>query len=702
MRWIKRALVLCVGAGAAGCGAADESENLGAVTQNLSGTVLFVTASTTLNAADTAVRDRLQTLGFTVQVKAASSAVTADATGKALVMVSSTVTSGNVGTKFKSVAVPVFTWESAIYDDMAFVPTSAGSLGTQASVSSVTISSPSHPMAAGLTGTPTVSSAGTVSWGKPVASAVKVATLPTDASKSLVFGFESGAALGDGSSAAARRVGFFFEDNTAAGLNTNGWSLFQQAVTWAVGTPPNGNSDIRLSVSSVDDFLYVWVNGVRRKVYPWGQGDTELDVSSWFGNGSNAVRVQAINTGGPASYSVQLKVNGSTVFNESCFAEPCSNLPAGAGIVLDKSFSVNAVAPARQTVTLNGSAGGKLYLDDQYTGLTVPTSLSLPPGSYTFGLGVSTDVPGSSIGSFYERPVTVTNAPLTVNVSQDAPLNQPNHTRVAILPIRTAHHGSSSFDDTGVLLDSEIAVMHGQTIAARDALLEPYSYNLTTWDIDVLPVVENASLFRSADPASAPNTGQFLVDAGLTSLTQTYDQIIYFYSKFKADGTQVASAPCCFWAWGQDISFMNHMTRGGWSSDYPNLWLLHESLHDYESFQIGPLHKYNGIDGTHGAGAHGYAYGEGGEEDFLKFYRFFMRGQVVELDAMRSGITWPSPGPTSGDLFVGVFDVMRRDVNWQSPGFAAAGNVALAERSPSRHRPSQGCALPAPPVPATH
>jgi hypothetical protein len=696
MQWIRRALVLGAGAALLGCGAAEPGESLERVSQGLSGTALFVTASTTLNGADTAVKNRLQSLGFTVQLKPASSATTADATGKALVVVSSTVTSSSVGTKFKTVAVPVLTWESALYDDMAFV--TAGNLGTQTAVNSLTIAAPGHPMAAGLTGTPTVtSSAQTASWGKPVASAVKIATLPSDATKSLIFGFESGAALGDGTSAAARRVGFFLEDNTALALNTSGWQLFDQAVTWAVSPPPVGNSNLRLTVSSVDDFLYVWVNGVRRKVYGWGQGDTDLDVSSWFGNGSNSVKIQAVNTGGPVSYSVQLKLNGATVIDESCFAEPCGGLPVGSGIVLDKSFNVNAVGPARQTVNVTGSSGGKLYLNDQYTGLTVPTSLSLPPGQYTLGLGVSTDVPGSSTGSFYEKSVTVGSGPVSVNV--DAPLNQPNHTRVAILPIRTTVHGVGGFENTGVLLDSDIPVMQSQAVAARDSLLEPYSYNLTTWDIDLLPIVENATLFRGSGSGSAPNTGQFLADAGLTSLYQTYDSIIFFYSKFRADGVQVTDAPCCFWAWGQDISFMNHMTRGGWANDYPNLYLLHESLHDYESFQIGRLHKYNGIDGTHGAGAHGYGFGEGGEEDFLKFYRYFMRGQVAELDTMRSGISWPTPAPTSGDLFVGVFDVMRRDVDWSNPGFtAAATSAALAGDAPQPVK----CALPAPPVPAPH
>lgn len=695
MRATIRAWSLLVAAGLGACGSLDErsgEESLGEVTQNLSGTVLFVTASTTLNAADTAVRNRLQTLGFTVQVKAAPSTVTADATGKALVVVSSTVTSGDVGTKFKSVAVPVLTWESAIYDDMALVPAGASNLGTQATQTSVTVATPAHPIAAGLTGTPAVASSSTFSWGKPSASAVKVATLPSDSTKSLVFGFESGASLSDGTTAAARRVALFLEDNTAANLNTNGWSLFEQAVTWAVSAPAT-TSNVRLSVSSVDDFVYVWVNGVRRKVYGIGQSATEVDVSSWFADGSNSVRIQAVNTGGPASYSVQLKVNGSTVINETCFAEPCSSLPAGSGIVLDKSFTVSTVGPVRQTVNVTGISGGKLYLDDQYTGLTAPTTLSLPQGNYTLGLGVST---APSNGSYYERALTVAGSSVSINVSQDAPLNQPNHTKVAILPIRRAIHGVGGFDNTGVLQDWEIPYMQGQTVAARDVLLEPYSYNLTTWDIDLLPTEEETPIRRPGDSGSAPDTDLFLSEAGLTGLKDTYDQIIFFYSKFKEDGTEVASTPCCFWAWGQAISFMDHMARGSWATDYPNLYLLHESLHDYESYQIGPLHKYNGIEGTHGAGVHGYTYGEDGEEDFLKYYRFFIRGQVAELDNMRSGITWPSPAPTSADLFVGVFDVMRRDVNWLAPGLLAAPTSALAASSAPR---KVGCALPAPPLP---
>ena len=48
----------------------------------------------------------------------------ADATGKAVVVISSTVTPSSVGTKFRSVAVPVVTWESGLFANMGMTGTS--------------------------------------------------------------------------------------------------------------------------------------------------------------------------------------------------------------------------------------------------------------------------------------------------------------------------------------------------------------------------------------------------------------------------------------------------------------------------------------------------------------------------------------------------------------------------------------------------
>jgi hypothetical protein len=51
--------------------------------------VLFVTGSTTLSAADTAVKNRLEATGYVVEVRPQSSSSLGNVTGKTLVVISS-------------------------------------------------------------------------------------------------------------------------------------------------------------------------------------------------------------------------------------------------------------------------------------------------------------------------------------------------------------------------------------------------------------------------------------------------------------------------------------------------------------------------------------------------------------------------------------------------------------------------------------
>jgi hypothetical protein len=107
--------------------------------------VLLVVGSATLNTGDNAIKTRLQNLGFTVTVKAAGSTTNTsvkntDADGKALVLVSSTVTPANVGTKLKNIPVPVLNWEFDLADDFGMTSTASGTdFGTTASQTQVAV-----------------------------------------------------------------------------------------------------------------------------------------------------------------------------------------------------------------------------------------------------------------------------------------------------------------------------------------------------------------------------------------------------------------------------------------------------------------------------------------------------------------------------------------------------------------------------------
>ena len=675
------------------CGSSDFTEDVGEVESALSGTVLLVASSTTLSSADNAVRNRLQGLGFTVQVKAASATTSADATGKALVVVSSTVSPSSVGTKFRDVTVPVLTWEAEIYDDMQLTP--AGNFGTRSSQRNLTITSPGHPMAAGLSGTVVAtSSTRNFSWGRPAAAAVRIASLATSPVEPATFGYDAGSSLANGQPAPARRVGLFLSDTTATALTTNGWLLFDEAVEWAVGGAQTGTNVVALNVTNVDDFLYVTVNGIRRKVVPW-QNNISETISDWFMPGTNSVRLQAINTGGPASYSVQISVDGAVVVDANCANAPCTPVVGGTGILFDQTYQVTTPnRPAARTLTVNGTSGGRIYLNDAYTGFTVPRTFTLPQGQYTVGLGVGEGVEGAYVGQFHEQTVQLAANNVTVTPSQLAPLSQPNHTRIALLPIRQTFHGNSAPENVGVLSANDITVMHGQTIATREQYLEPFSYNLTTWDVDLLPTVETTPLHRTANSGDAGDTGRLLLEAGLTHLLQQYDTIIYYYSKFTASGAVVANDPCCWWGIGQGVWFPNHISRGGATPNQPNVYLLHEMLHDYESYNDSRLHFYNGAGGLHGGGQHGYVGGDGGEFDYLLHNRRFMRNQLAELNTMRGETPWT----------VGHTDQRRplgRSVRHHAPGRQLAnvrirGHVARRRRPRFGHGPAPRGRSPAP------
>lgn len=193
-------------------------------------TVLFVSEG---GDGDDAVTARLESLGYEVVTSSDASATAADADGMEMVLISSTVTSSTIGNTFTDVAVPVLLWETWLYDDMEMCgSTSDTDYGTDEGATAVTIAASSHPLAAGLSGTVTTGQA--CGWGVPASSADIVATVPGNGGQAAIFAYEQGDEMVEGT-APARRVGFYFSDNTPTGLSDDGWALFDAAVSWATG-----------------------------------------------------------------------------------------------------------------------------------------------------------------------------------------------------------------------------------------------------------------------------------------------------------------------------------------------------------------------------------------------------------------------------------------------------------------------------------
>ena len=204
--------------------------------------ILFTGDNPLGQAGDMVIISRLESQGFLVTVIDDDDVQPTDAEGKTLIIVSSTVASGDINTKFTDVAVPLINWEEAVMDDLIMTGDSGAAPdhhGSTANLDRIDILAPEHPLAAGLSGTVTVtSSPQTMSWGVSDATptnAVVVARVFNDPTKWAIWAYEKGAILFDGfTPAPERRVGFFFNGGSTTANTPAAFQLFDAAVNWAL------------------------------------------------------------------------------------------------------------------------------------------------------------------------------------------------------------------------------------------------------------------------------------------------------------------------------------------------------------------------------------------------------------------------------------------------------------------------------------
>jgi hypothetical protein len=431
---------------------------------------------------------------------------------------------------------------------------------------------------------------------------------------------------------------------------------------------------IEIEVTSADDAVIALVDGLRRG--SWALNDprlgTRVNVSNWFASGTHSLRLLASNTGGPAAYGVRVWADDALVYEAQCPSTVCNGSNRDATIELDKTLQFSTPShPAAQNVQITGTASGKVYLDNFYTGLSTtgtstPVTVSLPQGSYTLGMGVSTDTPPNYTGQYREQQVTVGSSAVNVNLASAPQLGVQDATRVVVVPIR--HVVFDPTGQTGNLTNEDITSFQAQVNATRTQWLLPFSYGLNDWNVTWNPTVENVPVHVRA-AGQGIDTDPFLCEAGLTSLRSNYDIVVYLWNLYDDNGAEFGADASAYGGGGQVWMNTYWTRRTDWPHTGPNPALLHEVLHNYEQYNAGVLRNYNGIQELHGAHQHGYYVDAGGELDFARWQRVYIRGQVGELVTMRQSVNWPAP-VTNADLWVGVFDTVRRGYSpspWTPP-----------------------------------
>lgn len=199
--------------------------------------ILFVASSPLLQGRDEPLRIYLFALGHRVIVRSGSDVQTTDAAGKDLIIVSESVESITVHSKFRDVAIPLLTWEGWLQDDLGMTGLEQYvDYGENLQQQEISIVNANHPLATGLSGVvaTTQSDRNKFQWGIPNANAAIIAVDVANDHHVMLYAYDQGAQM-VGGNAPARRL--FIHNATGSDLTMAGWRLFDAAVTWALNCP---------------------------------------------------------------------------------------------------------------------------------------------------------------------------------------------------------------------------------------------------------------------------------------------------------------------------------------------------------------------------------------------------------------------------------------------------------------------------------
>ncbi len=204
---------------------------------------LLVVDNESLISADEALRQRLSTSGYLVDVVAASALTPEMAVGYTAVVVSESSLSSDIGTKLTNAKVPLLVLEPSVFDDLRLTgPNWMADFGDVTGGTNIVVANP-HRTGANLVGSiQVVSTPSKFVWGSPViAEATIVAHAVGRPTWATVFALEQGAKDTTGQPLAHRRVGWFAGRDTPSALTTDGWKLFDAAIAWLVGGRTHGS-----------------------------------------------------------------------------------------------------------------------------------------------------------------------------------------------------------------------------------------------------------------------------------------------------------------------------------------------------------------------------------------------------------------------------------------------------------------------------
>lgn len=222
---------------------------------------LLVVGSTPLSPADQELSHILQRQRFAVEVATGNSVTSAQTKGKAVVVISESVDSDQVGSRLRDVETGVVCFEPSLFDDLGLTGQQwAKDYGDLVGETEVVITTNRHQITSAQGTTATVASKSTkLVWGRPTNGAMILAHFKSAPDKAALFALEKGESLVHGGTAKGRRVGGFAGRAAPLDLTDGGKNLIASSLDWAsqdqmninaylvVGTHPLTPNDIAMA-----------------------------------------------------------------------------------------------------------------------------------------------------------------------------------------------------------------------------------------------------------------------------------------------------------------------------------------------------------------------------------------------------------------------------------------------------------------------
>jgi hypothetical protein len=188
---------------------------------------------------------RLRHLGFRVETKAHSDVTAGDLTGRPLVIVSFSELGVGFEQSLERVGlrdadVPVLCFEPLGFPTLGMTGGRKGvDYAWGKGPTPVEFPRPDHPLSGGLAGQRSdlfFDHPGTFGWARPGRMAARIATLPGEGARAVLFAYEAAAEMVT-AAAPRRRVGLFLDPSQVGEHSAAAWRLVEAAVEWCAEPP---------------------------------------------------------------------------------------------------------------------------------------------------------------------------------------------------------------------------------------------------------------------------------------------------------------------------------------------------------------------------------------------------------------------------------------------------------------------------------